>query len=273
MAQLKLPRLKTCLHPECQNFGITMDGKCSEHTSIRDEWGSTPRNVREIQNPIGMELECICDNRAIRKITECVCDDGSLPYNGHEIKILGDASEIGVKAADIARKARTLGARVHRCCGFHVHTSLPGKSRESIESSRIANRFFETLDPIQDEMFELFPTRARSSYCTKFDEGDDLFSHFSWISFSANHPTIEVRIHPGTLSASKIYAWGEVCIGLQKLFHDVIMGRETDRTEEAKAGNLFGLFDEDSVALQYLNARKNQNGRNVRFQLETVEYD
>lgn len=277
MAQMRIPRLKTC--SACDRVGVASDGKCIRHTNSPRSDLYTLRDVSQIENPFGMELECYCEDEDILYLTDCVTEDGSLDEYGREMKILADVSEIGAKAADLARRAKLLGAFVDDSCGFHVHTSLP-KNRslnshgrpQAINSSE-ASRLYSVMKPIEREVFSLFPARARNSYTSNLYNADNLYDHCSWVSISGSHPTIEVRVHSGTLSESKIFAWAEVCSGLQQLFHDAIQDVDSDRVRMAKEGKFIQLFKEGTAARAYLDARHEKGGRNVRFKLEAVEYD
>lgn len=282
MAQLRLPRLKNCSHRGCTNKGLARDGFCMNHTQTASNAMYTVTDINGMKNPIGMELECVCSNYDVRKITECVTGDGSLPSGGQEIKILADASKIGQKAGNIALRAKSLGARVVRQCGFHVHTSLPTRmntpdpyanNARSLINSTQKRALHKVVFGMQNEAFDLFPCRLSNTYCQKIRESYDhsaLSQHYSWVSFSGHLPTIEVRLHSGTLSPSKIYSWGKVCIGMQKIFHDVLDGKRTEGVKRAENGEFIRLFRKNSVARQYLEARKAADGRNVRYNMQIV---
>lgn len=278
MPTLKLPRVRKCNHAGCTNPGICLDGKCGSHTETRNSSEYTLRDVTGINNPFGMELECV-GPQTVRKITKSVSGDGSVydrrgrGHEGHEIKILDDASRIGRTGAITAVKARLAGASVNRTCGFHVHTSLP-KQANDYDSRQALNwkQVQKAGLAIQDEAFRLFPSRdgnySARLYMDDWDSSlESLECHCSWISRSNNHPTIEVRIHPGTLSPSKIFAWGKVCVGLQKLFHDCLLSRDTETVKRAMSGKFIELFRKGSIARNYLETRRDQGGRNVRFNL------
>jgi hypothetical protein len=267
--QLKLPRIKNCSTEGCNALGLATDGKCMDHTSTQTSSLYTIRyspTTHDIENPFGVELECVCRDYDIRKITECVVDDYSIYDDGHEMKFLADASEIGIKSAEAARKAQLLGARINSQCGFHVHMSLP-KGVSGVTNSK-ALKIFEIAEDIEHEMFSLFPGRDGNDYCHRLEYDDEIYDHSSWLSISENHPTVEVRIHSGTLSPSKIYAWTKVCEGLQEVIHEAIIGRSDELRRKVRRDGLFGLFDTGTVARDYLEARKNQGGRNVRFEME-----
>jgi len=278
MVKLRLPRIKQCSHTNCSALGIGMDGMCMSHSTRTNGGAWTVTDVSGIKNPIGMELECVCHNYDVRRLTECVTGDGSLPQGGHEIKILADADKVGIVAGDIARKAKMLGATVVRQCGFHVHTSLPqGMTRSYGEdlSRETKSKIADLVVAIQDEAFSLFPSRLENNYCRKISTNNYYASsrmqaHYDWCSFSGHIPTIEVRLHTGTLSPSKIYAWGKVCTGLQKIFHDLIAGKETPAIKRARNGEFIRIFRKNSAAREYLEARKAADGRNVRFRMERV---
>lgn len=258
MVTLKAPRLKTCAHPNCQALGLANDDKCLSHTSenrYNKPWTLTVD--KPMKNPFGMELECV-GPMDIRLASKCVTGDGSLGDRGHEIKILAESSVVGVRAATAARKARLLGAKVNSKCGFHVHMSLPkDSSGPNWYSVRPHNAI--TLTPIvmaiQNEVRNLFPSRKDNYYCAPVRDSMQMREHYSWLSISSGQPTIECRIHPGTLNSAKIIAWGQVCVGLQKIFHNVLLGVETESTKRARDGEFIRLFRKGTIARHYLEAR------------------
>lgn len=258
MVALKAPRLKQCLTENCSNVAVASDGRCVSHTSVsRYDKPWTISVTKPMKNPFGMELECI-GPMDIRVASECVTGDGSLGDHGHEIKILAESSVIGIRAAAAARRASKLGGKVNRKCGFHVHMSLPQNIGTAGSYNRTQNaiRLLPVVRAIQNEVMNLFPSRKCNYYCDLVSSTDELTQHYSWLSLSSIHPTIECRIHPGTLSAHKIIAWGQVCVGLQKILHNVLLDKETESTKRALSGEFMRLFRKGTIARHYLEARK-----------------
>ena len=282
MAQLRLPRIKNCSQSGCTNKGLARDGFCMSHTQASNTEIYTVTDINGMKNPIGMEIECVCHNYDVRKITECVTGDGSLPSGGQEIKILADASKIGQIAGNVVLRAKSLGAHISRQCGFHVHTSLPSRMKSDNTYNNVARvlinsdqqqKLHKIVFGMQNEAFSLFPRRISNTYCRMIPENYSPYSlseHYAWVSLSGHLPTIEVRLHSGTLSPSKIYSWGKVCIGMQKIFHDALNGEQTEGIKRAENGEFIRLFRKNSVARQYLDARKAADGRNVRYNMQIV---
>lgn len=271
MVALKAPRLKKCTHRDCESLGLASDNKCVLHTSeSRYEKPWTLAVEKPMRNPFGMELECIGPTD-IRLSSKCVTGDGSLGFNGHEIKILAESSVIGIRAATAARKAAKLGGRITKKCGFHVHMSMPkSMSGENWHSLRRENaiKLAPVVMAIQSEVRNLFPSRKDNYYCHGIRGHQELTEHYSWLSISSGQPTIECRIHPGTLNASKIIAWGQVCVGLQKVLHSVLLGDETESTKRARDGEFVRLFRKGTIARHYLDARlDSQNTRLGSYRL------
>lgn len=265
MSVTKIPRIRKCKNKNCENPGLAVDGFCMCHTrkSESSEWTIT--DITGIKNPFGMELECLGRDDNIRKVAECVVDDGSLSSYGHEIKILADATKIGKIGAITARKARALGARVNGTCGFHVHMSV-NYTGEIRNRYSVADLLQPVARAIETEAFSLFPSRRNNTYCHSV-RGNCMADHYSWLSLSGKFKTLECRIHPGTLSASKIIAWTAVCRGLQRLFQNVIDGEDTEIVKRAKDRHFIQLFRKGSVARHYLEKRKEVEGRMSAYSL------
>ena len=273
MPSFKLPRLKECKTRNCTAYGISVDGRCIQHTTF-NEPVYTNNHVASLKNPIGVELECSAP-RAIRHITEILATDGSVnggaEQYGYEIKAVDEHTRIGVKSADLARKAKILGSRVNRSCGFHVHMSFPGNPSISESyydmKSEYKYKLFPIISAIQEEVFSLFSSRANNHYCFKIRRESDMSDHSAWINVGYSRPTTEIKIHSGTLSPAKITSWTQVCVGLQKMFHDVYYEKETLAVKKAKNGDFIKMFRSGTIARKYLEARKASEGRLRRYRL------
>lgn len=269
MPRLRIPRLSKCLHDNCNERGLAQDGYCINHTQCDYNRSKSPNLF---QNPFGMELELVSHKRHIRKLVHLSADDGSLPCHGHEIKNIDESNMIGRSTGRIARNIKIVDpeASVTRECGFHVHMSLklikPSdhySAREMIEQDK-RERTYQTLFKIEDELYSLFRNRRRTGgYCHTLNEvmnNRDNWTRYGWLSFSGRYPTLECRIHSGTLNHHKIIAWAQVCRGLQKLCFDLIEDKDTRRVELANNGEFINLFAPGSTARHYLEARKEANG-------------
>lgn len=273
MPATTLPRLKMC--KDCSELAIAADGRCQRHTRSRrvmSSYSARPMPTPTVKNPIGMELECVVEHyhqrASVCSVAPCVCPDGSLGENGLEIKTVADAKRIGDRGADIAQRAHLAGGKVNRTCGFHVHLSNPKDPFRN--HVRIGHYHADNLLPyvrgMEASMYNLIPSHRRdNTYCRPVTCADSLFSHYSWLSISERVPTIEVRLHPGTLNPWKVKAWADVCIGLQEILHSILGGEPSKNAELAKTGRFIETFPAKSLARKYLQARLDSNGTLTKF--------
>jgi hypothetical protein len=272
-----LPRLKMCKN--CSDIAVAWDGRCIRHTrASRSTRGYTerPMPTPAMKNPFGMELECINpdgNRHALNVVSKFPCSDASLGDGGVEIKIVADAKKIGDKAADIAQRARMVGGVINHKCGFHVHMSRPVEYKtlrgvqmyQNIGGSEASN-LYPYLRGMEATFMSMVPKHRRDNqYCRALSNANDIFDHYYWLSISTRVPTIELRIHPGTLNPWKVKAWAEVCAGLQTILHSIIAGKPNEAAEKAKEGNLLSTFEPNSLAAKYIKARLNANGNLKKF--------
>lgn len=272
-----LPRLKMC--KSCSEIATAWDGRCVQHTrasrSMRS-YSDRPMPTVSMKNPFGMELECInppTNGQALNVVTKFACPDGSLDSGGVEIKIVADSKKIGDKAADIAQRARIVGGFVTKKCGFHVHmsrpiayTSLRGVQMYQNIGQVEADNLFPYLKGMEPTFMEMMPTHRRDNqYCRALSTTSDMFEHYYWLSVSSRVPTLELRIHPGTLNPWKVKAWAEVCQGLQTILHSVLAGAPNEAAELAKSGDFIKTFPTGSLARKYIKARLDAKGNLKKF--------
>lgn len=263
MPKFSVPRIKRCSTPNCKELALLKDGKCTQHSRKLYVYGCA--SAEGITNPFGVEIECLGPDD-IRHVHDYVSGDGSLSYNGHEIKVLDDASKIGRTCASIAVKTKRLGGRVNRSCGLHVHMSMTREARQ-LRASQVFDKIKPAILAMENQMFDLFPTRYGNEYCHSIDSDyADYDDHYNWCGTSTRYPTIEIRIHPGTLSPHKLIGWTEVCKGLQKVFNDCILNKDTVRRKKIMSGDVLSVFRKDSIARKYLESRVAEP-RNNRFRL------
>lgn len=276
-AATTLPRLKMCKN--CSDIAIAWDGRCMRHTRANRStrsYSDRPMPTAAMTNPFGMELECVnpaASRSAVNVVTKFACSDGSLDDGGVEIKIVADAKKIGDKAADIAQRARIAGGLITNKCGFHVHMSRPVEYK-SVRGVQIyqnigtaeARNLFPYLKGMEPTFMEMMPNHRRDNqYCRAMRTESDMFEHYYWLSISNRVPTLELRIHPGTLNPWKVKAWAEVCQGLQAILHSVLAGKPSEAAELAKAGNLVRTFPVNSLASKYVKARIAAKGNLQKF--------
>jgi hypothetical protein len=194
---------------------------------------------------------------------------------GVEYKICADARKISDRGADVVQRARLAGARVDRRCGIHVHMSRPcllktitGRSLYVNLDSPMITRLFELVQKIQPEFMNMVPNRRRDNeYCRAINRPSELTDHHVWLSISNQVPTVENRIHPGTLNPWKVKAWSETCKHLQKLCNDVILNKESDYSDLTKTALTDGFITSlpNGLAKRYVNARIDSNGSLKKF--------
>lgn len=272
MPTIALPALKMCKH--CPEIATASDGCCINHTRsprrIRN-YSSSPKVTRSMKNPVGVELECKNANRDKLTTVGHVSADGSVTGGG-EIKLVADASKIGIKAADIAQRARIAGAYVDRDCGFHVHLSSIRNHFGFVSlnyEEHYLQRLFKVAQKIENFIFDLMPqSRQRNLYCRRLTDHHSIGYHHSWISASSRVPTIEIRIHPGTLNPWKVKGWIEACIVMQKAFHAALKEEENQILELFMTGEhdrILEAFGYDTLAYRYVSARLASGGKLRKF--------
>lgn len=283
MPKLTLNRIKQCPHRGCENLGYAEDMKCYQHTSCHNTM-SKPK-PESMKNPFGMELEFYFrynSGRTVRnnieKLAYFIGTDGSLSSNGHgyEIKVLNEAGKVGRSAGYILNSMKQQAELfVDRTCGTHVHVNIKEHRQALInyqqyravqyinefyfEKRNIAEKLFPYLNPIQDEISSIFPGRVSGGgYSRKIQNANQLYEdRYLWAAISPRYPTIELRLHPGTINADIAIAWSKCCIQLQKLFKDILSEKTNDKTRAAKRGKFFTQFQKGTVARHYIDYRRN----------------
>lgn len=265
---------------QCSNVAVSYDGKCLDHINYqsRSSYYDRPMPTPAMKNPFGMEIECLPKEgesyEKIRSVERFAATDTSI-NEGVEYKICADARKIGDRGADVAQRARLAGARVDKRCGIHVHMSRPcllktitGRSLYVNTDSTMLHRLYQLVSKIQPEFMAMIPNRRRDNeYCRAINSAGELTDHHVWLSVSNQVPTMENRIHPGTLNPWKVKAWSEVCKHLQKLCNDVILNAESNYdtlTEKALTDGFISSLP-SGLAKRYVNARIDSNGSLKKF--------
>jgi len=224
---------------------------------------------------MGVEIECYNEGSryAVTHVAKYVCRDGSLPHNGGEIKLCAPENKLEDVAADTVQRSRLVGNKVNTSCGLHVHMQLQAlKSLEWISSwgfrSSIAQRVQKFVEAVQPFMFDIVPpSRKENSYCNYSNNWNDMFDHHNWIAFSSRIPTIEIRIHSGTMNPWKvkgwINAWKQVRPDLDKIVSSV-EGWE-DIVDKYRNDGFLGQLKQDTIGYKYIRARSSNGGRLKNF--------
>lgn len=167
-------------------------------------------DMYDYQYAVGIEFEsygAIERRELIRKLPVWtrVASDGSIRppsgQNGHEIRVLLDRSIAEPRLFNLCKRFATLGLRVNKSCGLHVH--LDARSMSFAEVMARA----KVMDKWLHAMMELLPVSRRdNSYCKWGVAQHDRYRAVNVYSYST-HKTIEVRCGSATLDYNKVLAW------------------------------------------------------------------
>lgn len=179
---------------------------------------------------IGIELECItkCTDRhelaarfhevnpELSKHID-ITYDGSLnlagvndserdKYKGREIRIVAPESKINQIVIDVCSVLSQFNSIVNTSCGLHVHLDCRNK-----EPREVFNRLYR----FQTFLYNLNPkSRLKNQYSKRtnnrnFNQRSSRYQGINPHSYR-RHRTIEVRIHAGTVNATKINHWVKI---------------------------------------------------------------
>jgi hypothetical protein len=277
---ITLPELKLCKNRECGSVATGFSGFCYSCDSSRTirEYSTTPKPRATVKNPMGVEIECY-NPENVRKVTHVaryVCRDGSLPSGGGEIKLCTTENKLEDVAADTVQRSRIVGNRVNKKCGLHLHMQiaklkeLSGASGGYFSNERyaVADRLMQFVTNVQEFMFDIVPSsRKRNNYCSTVRNRDYLFSHHSWITMSSHLPTLEIRIHSGTMNPWKIKGWINAWKQVRPDLDKIAAGEEG--WEDVAAGYRYhGFLNKlslDSIGYKYVLARETHGGKLENF--------
>jgi len=208
----------------------------------------------------------------LAQVARFACSDASLPCGGAEIKLVQDASKITNIAADTAQRAGLAGAKVNRSCGFHVHMGLPKNVTTGLDSrdynwsiTNARTRLWQFAMHFQEYFFDIVPkTRRTNNYCSQLNSSiGSLYSHYSWLSVSGRVPTVELRIHSGTVNPWKVKGWVEVAVRLREMVNAAILG--TEGWDDLPSRKFVDYMEPGSLGSKYLLARECDGGKLVNF--------
>jgi hypothetical protein len=134
-----------------------------------------------------------------------VASDGSIRppggQNGHEIRVLLDRSVAEPRLFNLCKRFATLGLRVNKSCGLHVHLDARSLSfAEVMARAKVMDKWLTAL-------MELLPVSRRdNSYCKWGVAQHDRYRAVNVQAWST-HKTIEVRCGSATLDYNKVLAW------------------------------------------------------------------
>lgn len=162
------------------------------------------------QYAVGLEFEsygAIERRELIRKLPVWtrVASDGSIRppagQNGHEIRVLLDRSVAEPRLFNLCKRFATLGLRVNKSCGLHIHLDARSMSfTEVVARAKVMDKWLHAL-------MELLPVSRRdNTYCKWGVAQHDRYRAVNVYSYQT-HKTIEVRCGSATLDYNKVLAW------------------------------------------------------------------
>lgn len=270
---IALPELKLCKNSSCSNVATGYTGYCYSCDSSRNlrNYSSSPTPRSNVKHPMGVEIECY-NPESLRKVThvaEYVCSDASLPDGGGEIKLCAPEDKLENIAADTVQRSSIVGNLVNKKCGLHVHMKLEALARwEYTSNMQTKRRIFEFAKAIEPYMFDISAkSRKENQYCRKLYDEYCLENHHSWITCSSRYPTIEVRIHGGTMNPWKVKGWLNAWKQIRPTLDKVALGKDDwrDCIQTVKTGDITDLLDTNSIGYKYLKAREQANGKLENF--------
>lgn len=178
--------------------------------------------------------------------------DGSLGTYGVEHKLLAESGKIADLAAELVEHLWKRRARVTGRCGLHVHLDARKMTAERKRA------LLDWAQRTQDVWFILMPpSRRQNNYVARLN-AHNRNSHTTWMH-ETTYPTIEVRIHGGTLNPFKMRGWLTALVYMQTKTLDA----EYAFPDTGDAEQDFWTFFNDcpTEGLQYLRDRKASNGQ------------
>ncbi len=282
---IKLPELKMCSHADCARIATGFSGYCypcaqfylgSQRNALRS-YSSRPTPRSNIKNPMGVEIECYNPDTCnkVTHVAQYVCRDASLPENGGEIKLCASENKIEDEAADTVQRSRIVGNKVNRSCGLHLHMQIAAMKNDNWRFSSgyrrgIRDRLYMLCVEMQDFMFSISPQSRKSNhYCSKLYENYNIMDHHKWITISEYLPTLEVRIHAGTMNPWKIKGWINAWKQVRPDIDKVAEGVEgwEDIVNSYREDGFLTKLKPNTIGYKYIKARVENNGvvRNFGF--------
>ncbi len=261
---ISLPELKMCKH--CDKIATGYDGVCVAHARRRSlgRYSSSPRPRANVKHPMGVEIECYNPSgitHYVTHVSEYVCEDGSLPSGGGEIKLCSPENKMEDKAADVVQRAVIAGNKANKQCGLHLHFQRPIINWDALRRLKMF------VAEIQDFMFDIVPkSRKFNRYCEKLGN-ESIQSHYCWFSLSDRHPTYEIRIHGGTMNPWKVKGWINAWVQVRPDIDKIVNGLEgwEDTVVSYRHDGFLKKLDPNSIGYRYIKARANNEGTLKNF--------
>jgi hypothetical protein len=181
-----------------------------------------PKTPKTQDRHVGIELEfCSSSDRAelSAKLLEAglgeyvtlkgdgsVRPDSGKGQNTHEICILATNEQYSDIVNRVTKILNDSGGYVNKTCGFHVHLDMRSRNtQDSYNNLRAAESILYRMLPISRKKNDFCkPSRGRDLY-----EAERKSDRYKGINVKSlrRHQTIEVRMHSGTIDATKINNW------------------------------------------------------------------
>jgi hypothetical protein len=183
----------------------------AKHTTIKND-GSIRVEDCECSNPCNDGCYCNEDNdggevgdcQNLSREDYCHCENaGNI---GKEIVISFKIGEAKI-LTDICAKLASLGAKVNKSCGLHVHFDC--RHLEARQVTTLGKRIALTVPALK----QLLPkSRQSNSYCRDTINSHKRGSRYVFVNLHSyfKHKTLEIRGHSGTTDAEKILYWIEL---------------------------------------------------------------
>lgn len=197
--------------------------------------GAFRSEVTEAIQAAGIDARMEGYNHTTRPHVKVISDatvTGSSDGFGGEVVLPPVAGEAGFQMIrTVVEAIKSVGGKVDRSCGLHVHIDMKGLTGEGVA------RFAEALYNAQPMLRAFVPaTRATNQWCSptgrytveRFAEqarsgmlrrgvGGESSERYHAVNVMAfgRHGTIEVRLHTGSLNADKIINWVSLILSIR----------------------------------------------------------
>ena len=168
-------------------------------------------------NMIGVEIEKLVpssvpnSNLAHRFV--CAVSDGSIceerGFYGLESRLVFVRGISENRVTSYCKKLQDAGCKVNKSCGLHIHLDQRDVARQT--AWRRFGRLVEALPWLK---MAVPPSRIGNQYCrlnTSTTPDSDRYKAINWLAYG-EHTTLEVRLFNGTIDATKILHWVNLCV-------------------------------------------------------------
>ncbi len=152
--------------------------------------------------------DCDCDEDC-HHIEQCGGHCGSKHYT-HELCVLARQTEVRGIVTKLCNFLAGVGAKVNASCGLHVHLDMRQRQVEQAFSNLVAAQKF---------LFAMQPaSRQDNEFCQRVTGRNYRQLHSRYYAVNTQsmreHNTLEVRLHAGTVNATKICNWVDILVAI-----------------------------------------------------------